>query len=144
MPNPVAYFELGGRDASGLKEFYSSLFDWKIESSTPAAAGGDYFHIHPTEGGIAGGILQTTGDMPPSYVMFYVSVDELQPYLDKAESLGGKTVVSPMPIPGDMGHIAVFIDPDGKRHRAAQVPGRPRCLISMRASRSRLPPSFVI
>ena len=113
MPDPVAYFELGGRDASGLKEFYASLFDWKIEQFTPSPADGDYFHVHQTEGGIAGGILQTSGNMPPNYVMFYVSVDELQSYLDKAESMGGKTVVPPMTLPGGMGHIAVFTDPGG-------------------------------
>ena len=114
MPNPVAYFELGGRDASKLRSFYSGLFEWKIESFGPAAAaGGDYFHVEPTEGGMAGGILQTAGDMPPNYVMVYVSVEDLQACLDKAESLGGKAVVPPMPIPGDRGHIAVFQDPAG-------------------------------
>ena len=113
MPNPVAYFELGGRNAAKLKEFYADLFDWKIESPGPSTAGTDYFHIEPTESGIAGGIIQTTGDMPPNYVMFYVSVDDIQASLDKAESLGGTTVVPPMPIPGNRGHFAVFQDPDG-------------------------------
>ncbi len=113
MPNPVAYFELGGRNAANLREFYTDLFDWNIESSTPSLAGGDYFYVQPTEGGVGGGILQTSGEMPPNYVMFYVSVDDLQAYLDKAESLGGTTLVPPMPIPSGMGHFAVFQDPDG-------------------------------
>ena len=113
MPNPVAYFELGGRNAANLREFYSSLFDWKIEASGQSGAGTDYFHVEPTEGGISGGILQTAGDMPPSYVMLYVCVDDLQACLNKAESLGGTTVVPPMPIPGNRGHLAVFQDPDG-------------------------------
>ena len=26
MPNPVAYFEIGGRDAGQLREFYAALF----------------------------------------------------------------------------------------------------------------------
>ena len=53
--------------------------------------------------------------MPPNYVMFYVGVDDLQASLDKAESLGGKTMVLPMPMPiqGGEGHIAVFVDPAG-------------------------------
>ena len=112
MPNPVAYFEIGGRNASGLKEFYASMFGWNVEPFGSSAAGTDYFHVEPEQGGIAGGILQTSGEMPPNYVMFYVSVDDLQASLDKAESLGGKTVVPPMPIPNDMGHIAAFMDPD--------------------------------
>ena len=113
MPNPVAYFELGGRNAAGLSEFYSNLFDWKIGASGQSGAGTDYFHIESSEGGVSGGIIQTSGDMPPSYVMFYVSVDDIKAYLDKAESLGGTTLVPPMPIPGGRGHFAVFQDPDG-------------------------------
>ena len=113
MPNPVAYFELGGRNAANLKEFYSDLFDWEIEDSGQSGAGTDYFYVNPVEGGVGGGIMQTAGEMPPNYVMFYVSVDDLQAYLDKVRGLGGMTLVPPTAIPGGMGHIAVFQDPDG-------------------------------
>ena len=113
MPNAVAYFELGGRNAAKLREFYTDLFDWDIEDSGQSGAGTDYFYVNPVEGGVGGGIMQTAGEMPPNYVMFYVSVDNLQAHLDKAVSLGGQTLVPPMAIPGDMGHIAVFQDPDG-------------------------------
>ncbi len=113
MPNPIAYFELGGRDAAGLRDLYANLFDWSIAPFGKSAAGTDYFHIEPSEGGIAGGIIQTTDNMPPSYVMAYVSVDDIQASLDRAESLGCETVVPAMPIPNGMGQIAVFRDPAG-------------------------------
>ena len=112
MPNPVAFFEIGGRHASELSEFYKSLFGWKVESAGQSAAGTDFFYVEPGDGGIGGGIMQTAGEMPPSYVMFYVGVEDLKATLEKVESLGGKTVVPPMPIPNDMGQIAVFMDPD--------------------------------
>ena len=112
MPNPVAFFELGGRDASALGEIYGSLFGWTVEPFGKSAAGTDFFHVHPEQGGIAGGILETNEGMPPNYVMFYVGVDDLQASLEKVESLGGKTVVPPMPIPNNMGQIAVFMDPE--------------------------------
>ena len=99
MPNPVAYFELGGRNAANLKEFYSDLFGWNIEAAGQSGAGTDYFHIEQTEDGISGGIIQTSGEMPPSYVMFYVSVEDIQASLDKAESLGGTTLVPRYPFP---------------------------------------------
>jgi hypothetical protein len=44
--------------------------------------------------------------------MFYVHVDDIQQYLDKIESLGGKTMMPPREIPG-VGSAAVFSDPDG-------------------------------
>lgn len=39
-------------------------------------------------------------------------MDDLQAYLDKPASLGGKTVVPPTPIP-DVGAFALFHDPEG-------------------------------
>ena len=42
----------------------------------------------------------------------YVSVADLRVSLEKAEELGGKMVVEPMPIPG-VGTFAMFQDPDG-------------------------------
>ena len=115
MPDPVSYFELGGQDATGLREFYAGLFGWKIQTPLDAAETGDYSRVVSSKGGIAGSIVRTSGNMPPNYVMFYVGVDDLQASLDKAESLGGKTMVPPMPVPiqGGEGHIAVFIDPAG-------------------------------
>ena len=113
MPNPVSYFELGGRHAAKLREFYSELFGWKIEHFAPAAAFAEYYAVEPSEGGIAGGIMQTSGEMPPNYLMVYITVDDLQACLDKAEGLGGETLVTPFEMPGGMGQIAVFRDPDG-------------------------------
>jgi predicted enzyme related to lactoylglutathione lyase len=46
-------------------------------------------------------------------VTFYVMVDDLQAYLDKAVSLGGTVMFPPMEIPGGGGHIAMFADPEG-------------------------------
>ncbi len=113
MANPVAYFEIGGRDAKGLGKFYSELFGWKIEEmGVASAAGSPYWFIQGEDGGIPGGIIETNENMPPSYVMFYVQADDLQATLDKATSLGGQAVVPPTDIPGGNGQIAVFMDPD--------------------------------
>ncbi len=58
--------------------------------------------------GIAGGIGGTP-EGAPGHATFYVQVKNLQEALDKAERLGGKTVMPPMDIP-DMVKIT---DPDG-------------------------------
>jgi hypothetical protein len=46
------------------------------------------------------------------YVTIYAAVDDLRATLQRAEELGGKMVVEPMPIPG-VGSFAMFQDPDG-------------------------------
>ena len=113
MPNPVSYFELGGKNAAALSELYTELFDWTIEPMGQSAAGTDFHFVHQEEGGIVGGIMGTTEGMPDNYHMFYVSVDDIQAYLDKAESLGCSTVVPAMSLPNGNGAIGVFQDPQG-------------------------------
>ena len=108
MGNPVVHWEIRGKDAGRLRGFYGTLFDWKISIDEAMNYG-----VVETggEGGIGGGVFQTQAEMP-SYVTFYVLVDDLQAYLDKAESLGGKTIMPPTPIP-NIGAAAMFSDPEG-------------------------------
>jgi predicted enzyme related to lactoylglutathione lyase len=72
---------------------------------------GNYGLVQCNEGGIGGGIFETTEDMPArSYVTFYIQVDDLQVALDKLSGMGGATVVPPMEIAPGMGSIAMFTD----------------------------------
>ncbi len=109
MGCPVVHFEISGKDAKKTQEFYSKLFDWKLE----AMPGMDYGMVsaeHNGGKGIGGGI--SGSDQAPPYVSFYVEVDDLQKYLDKAEKMGANTVMPPTTIPG-MVSFAMFTDPDG-------------------------------
>ncbi len=57
------------------------------------------------------GHISTLGHEPFHYTIFYVQVDDLQAYLNKAQSLGGKTLVPPVEIP--TGTFAWLSDPEG-------------------------------
>jgi predicted enzyme related to lactoylglutathione lyase len=108
MANPVVHWEIGGaRDAKRLGDFYSRLFGWSVNTDNPH----NYAVVDTGGGGINGGIGQAC-DGQPSYLAFYVQVDDLQAYLDKAVGLGGKAILPPMPIEG-VGSIAMFQDPEG-------------------------------
>lgn len=102
MPHPVVHFEINGRDGKALQGFYGRLFDWKIDANNPMGYG-----LVET-GSIGGGI---SGDSEPS-VRFYIEVDDLQAYLDKAVSLGGRVVAEVTEVP-DMVTFALFADPEG-------------------------------
>ncbi len=105
MGNPVIHFEIGCRDRDKAAEFYSELFGWSINDVGPAtmvATGSDR--------GIAGH-LTSLGHEPQHYIAFYVEVEDVVAALAKAESLGGKTIVGPIPIP--TGTFAWFSDLDG-------------------------------
>src|SRR5262249_22310923 len=106
MGNAVVYFEVGAADEAALKRFYAELFDWQIEPF-----GGNYSSIDTRAGsGINGGIGRSSDGTP--WASFYVEVDDPQVVLDKAASLGGKTVVPVTEIPNVLSW-AMLSDPDG-------------------------------
>src|ERR671934_570113 len=106
MANTVSWFEITGKDGAKLQRFYGDLFGWKIDASNPM----NYGMVEGGDGGIGGGIGQSQDGS--TSVTLYVSVDDPQAYLDKAEQLGGRTVVPVTDIP-DMVTFAQFADPDG-------------------------------
>ena len=111
MGNPVNHFEIIGRDGAKLQKFYGDLFGWKIDANNPM----NYGMVEAAEGGIAGGIAAGDPQSPEAAgprVTFYVQVADPAATLKKAESMGGKTVMQPMDVPGGP-TIAQFADPDG-------------------------------
>jgi predicted enzyme related to lactoylglutathione lyase len=106
MPNPVVYFEVIGKDHKALVSFFGGVFGWE----TSPAGQGNYEFVSTGEA-VSGGI----GSPPeggPSYATFYVQVDDLQATLDKAKSLGGRTVMEPMNV-AENTDVALFEDPEG-------------------------------
>lgn len=106
MPHPVIWFEVIGKDSAVLSRFYGDLFDWKID---PGPQG--YFMATPDGERPSGGI-GTDPAGGDGHVTFYAEADDLQGLLDKAERLGGKTVMPPTePMEGT--RIALLADPEG-------------------------------
>jgi predicted enzyme related to lactoylglutathione lyase len=97
---------MGGK-GDELEKFYGALFAWEINSNNPMKYG-----IVDTggAGGINGGVgADRTGG---NHVSVYAEVDDLRATLDKAEKLGGKTILPPSEVPGGP-ELAMFADPAG-------------------------------
>ena len=107
MPNPVIHWEITGRDAPRLQQFYADLFGWSVNANNPMNYG---LVDTQTEEGINGGIAGVQEES--TRVTIFVQVDDLQAYLDRAESLGGKTILPPTVIPNTV-TLAMFSDPEG-------------------------------
>jgi predicted enzyme related to lactoylglutathione lyase len=107
MGQKVTHWEIIGKDAKKLQDFYSSLFGWKVDANNPM----NYGMVQPDDAGIGGGIA---ADMQggSGHLTIYVEVDDLKAALEKAESMGGKTVMPPMAVP-DGPEMAQFTDPEG-------------------------------
>jgi len=107
MAQKIVHFEIIGKDGKKLQEFYSKMFDWNVDASNPM----NYGLVSAEQAGVGGGISNGM-DPNDSYVTIYAEVADLAAALKKAESLGGKTVMEPMAVPGGP-EIAMFSDPDG-------------------------------
>ncbi|MDQ1423305.1 MAG: uncharacterized protein QOD72_803 [Acidimicrobiaceae bacterium] len=112
MGAPVAFFEIVSPDAERARAFYTDLFGWAtIDIGDPT-----YTMIDTGAGtdAIGGGIGSPQRDTDPGGTKIYMRVDDLKSFLDRAAQLGGRTVVPPTPLPGDLGSFAVLADPDGQ------------------------------
>ncbi len=111
----VVHFEIPASDFKKAKDFYSTVFGWKMDMW-----GDEYLMATTTEvdknqtptepGGINGGFYKRPSkSAQPSIV---VETDSIEKTLQAAEKAGGKATRKKSPI-GDMGFMAEFTDPDG-------------------------------
>jgi len=136
MGNPVVHFEIAGPDGPALQQYYRDLFGWDIQVQSPEM--NNYGVVMWMEGGIGGGIMESTDDMPVSnYVTFYIQVDDLQAALEKLSGLGGATVMPPMEIAPEVGSMAMFADP---AHNAIGLYSVPAQMNGEMPPRSSAPP----
>lgn len=113
MGQPVVHFEVLGKDASKLQQYYSELFGWQIDADNPMSYGmvAREGNVNAEGIGIGGGV----GTGPEGYdghVTFYVEVPDVEAALAKAESLGGTRVWGPEKIM-DQVELGQFNDPEG-------------------------------
>jgi len=107
MAYPVTWFEVLAKDGDTLRQFYKTLFGWKIDANNPTKYG-----LVDTGGGrgIPGGIGQAT-PATRSWVTFYVETPDITASLAEAERLGGKTLM-PRTVTPDV-TVGIFEDPEG-------------------------------
>jgi uncharacterized protein len=109
VPNPFCHVELNTTDLKQAKDFYSKLFDWKLEDMP--SPGGGYTMIRVGEG-TGGGMMKNPIPGAPSFWLAYVLVDDIQASTKKAKSLGASVMKDVTEIPG-YGSFSVLADPTG-------------------------------
>ncbi len=100
-------FSTSDREASG--KFYSELFGWKVQQIPEMN-----YATFDTGEGVGGGLNPVQEGYPAGTVAVYVQSDDIEATLEKAEALGGKTIVPKSEIPG-VGWFAFFADPTGNQ-----------------------------
>ena len=110
MANPFVHVELHTNDLARAKDFYSKLFEWKLEDM-PMPGGSTYTMINVGTGTGGGMTVNQAPGVPPHW-MAYVGVEDVRAATRKAKDLGAKITVDVMEI-GDHGWMSVITDPTG-------------------------------
>jgi uncharacterized protein len=110
MPT-IVHFDIATDNPQRAKQFYGSLFDWKMEGPPGMP---DYYLIQTSDlagkPGVGGG-LGKRGD-PSQRITVYFGVDRIEEYSRKVTELGGKIIMPKVPVPG-WGYLATCVDTEG-------------------------------
>ncbi len=122
MANPFVHVELNTTDLANAKQFYSALFDWKLDD-VPMGPGMAYTMIGVGEG-TAGGMQKHPMPEHGSGWLAYVAVDDINAATEKARTLGAHIVREPTEVMG-AGHLSIIADPTGATLGLWQAAAKP-------------------
>jgi len=108
MANPVVQFQILSRDPEATAQFYSTVFDWKVDANNPLG----YRRIDTgSPEGVQGGIWPAP-PQAPVFTQLFIAVKDVQAAVEKAQGLGATLIIPPTTLPeGD--EMAVLHDPMG-------------------------------
>jgi predicted enzyme related to lactoylglutathione lyase len=121
MDHTIVHFEIPAKNLEKLKEFYEKLFDWKIIHSP--AGDMDYWVIHtvptdekgmPQRPGVNGGMYRKQPEQEGAIPVNYMTVENVDQYLEKVTNLGGTVLMTKQTVPG-VGFIAIATDVEGNQ-----------------------------
>lgn len=129
MDHTIVHFEIPADQPERAARFYRELFGWDIqrwEGTSEEVEGMDYRPENfeywmvgtvptddrgmPTRPGVNGGLMPRM--MPGQAPVNYISVENVDEFVAKAERLGAKVVMGKSPVPG-MGWFAQLTDTEG-------------------------------
>lgn len=104
----IGHIEIPSTDLIESREFYSSVFNWKIEET-----GQDYLTFK-TPDDQNGGFDKS---QKPSHngVLLYIEVGDIEGKLKEIELAGGKRLQEKTKISDEYGFYALFEDPSGNK-----------------------------
>jgi predicted enzyme related to lactoylglutathione lyase len=119
MPYTVTHYPQGtfswadtfSTDIAATKKFMTGLFGWTSEDM-PTGEGKPDYTMFSLDGHYVAGGSPTFAPGMPSFWTSYITVDNVDAMVKKAESLGGKVTMPPMDVL-DSGRMATIQDPTG-------------------------------
>jgi len=119
LDHTIIHFEISANNVETLKSFYENVLGWNIFKAP--VGGQDYWLIQtvPTDEkgmlqrpGINGGLYQKTKEWSGVPQVNYISVENIDEYITKVTTAGGKIIIPKQQVP-TVGSIAIVADPEG-------------------------------
>ncbi|MFO1499448.1 MAG: VOC family protein [Verrucomicrobiota bacterium] len=110
MPNPIIRWQIVSPEPERVAKFYHQLFGWKVSAAN--ALGYREFKtgaISPSP--VDGGVWPAAPGQGP-LAQFYVEVDDVAEYVEKASQLGAQVIIPKSVLP-DGDTMAILLDPAG-------------------------------
>ena len=118
MLNPTvpAWFEIPVRDLDRAQRFYETILGVGLRRESMVGSDLAIFPYGGRPNHVSGALLKNP-DCEPAVQgsIVYLAVDDLRPVLDRAEKVGGDTLVPVTELPAGMGYFAQFRDCEGNR-----------------------------
>ncbi|MEE4378892.1 MAG: VOC family protein [Candidatus Competibacteraceae bacterium] len=104
----ISHIEWFVIDLNRSVAFLNGLFGWQFEVFS------EHYRLYTPESGPRVGLMEVAAIKPCEATFGYVTVDDIERYLQRAEQLGGCVVTGRSEIP-NYGWYAQIADPDGNR-----------------------------
>ncbi|HBD93781.1 MAG: hypothetical protein A2015_00755 [Spirochaetes bacterium GWF1_31_7] len=112
--NPVSWFDIPVTDIKRAKNFYESVFKFKMTLIDTPFIKLAMFPISKESTGVSGSIIQTPNNKPSKEgTVIYFNVDNIDETLSMVEENGGKVTLKKVNLGKQMGFIALFEDCEG-------------------------------
>jgi uncharacterized protein len=110
-PGTPCWIDLATPDQDAAAEFYGGLFGWSVEEDENAEETGGY-RVAMVGDRAVGGVMRLMQEGQPPAWSSYVSVEDVDATVAKAQEAGGSVMVEPMDVL-DYGRMAFLVDPTG-------------------------------
>lgn len=106
-----SWCELMTDDVDAALAYYQAVIGWEVETMEMAEV---TYHVVKVAGDPVGGIMAKPpgAEQVPNHWGSYITVDDVDKTLAKAESMGGKAMFPPMDVEG-VGRMCAIMDPTG-------------------------------
>ncbi len=109
MEHKIIHIEIPCIDLIKAKEFYESVFKWKVQLGT----GMTEYAFFVTSKESVGGAFYKTDMKAKGEITLYIEVEDIPKILDRITKHGGKITKEKTEIGGDFGFYAIFEDNSG-------------------------------